>query len=926
MSQNFELIYEDNSSLIDSIVNKYRHVTGAELIFIKNKDKNKVFSVAFKTLPENDYGIAHILEHCVLCGSRRFDLKDTFNELASCSLFSYLNAMTFKDKTVYPIASIYEQEFKKLTEVYLDAVYNPNLRLETFLHEAWHYEINSNNTRVNGVVYSEMKSAFSNPIREIRSSLNKKLFPDSIYQYESSGVPEEVLKSSHNDLINFHKKYYCASNSFIYLYGDINDIEYYLKCFDFYLNSHNFNRKKIEIKTQKPLEEPVVFTRTYDFAGARKNFYGAGYVTGNILDLELLTSVAILNSYLSRTANAPLKKFLPSVKIYFESEILQPIYFILSENFNGSTEKFKNMLDKIFESIASQDLNKILIESCINNFEFDLRIMESQNRPKGLVINLLILDDWIHGGNILSRLDRIKILDNLREKLNSNYFNNIIKKCFVDNNHAAFICLMPNNRKVFDVNPERKDIDNYRLMKDFINTPEKNTKNIKLANIEKIDDKNNFLYIKDRSKNDIKIFHLDIDSNDIIYINIGFKTDSVPENLLGYLEILKETLVFLSLEKIHGENVLTIMNNIGNIKIDFDTFSKDNKNFTPMLIIRIKTLSKNINDIFNILDKILNSSNIGSRDIIKKVLIQKLFLMSNFFISKPVAIARQNAVAYFSQECKYRELVNGTNFYLSLKKIFSSFDETYDNIVENINIILNLIIDRNNAISHITCDNNIFNKIHDKIYELISKLDAKDYEKKLKLKLNNIASNQAFFTTSSINTNSLALQSNNDRASGKHLVLESFLNKNYLIQEIRVNGGAYDSACKFKNNILFFYSYADPNIKETFEKFKLSLNYVAEKNFSEKDLKKAIIGTINALDKPKTIENQAYISFSQCVSETTKENIELTRKEVISSNLQEIKEISFEIFKNSNEAKYCTIGSREKILENSKLFSQITKI
>jgi Zn-dependent M16 (insulinase) family peptidase len=293
------------------------------------------------------------------------------------------------------VASIYESEFKKLIDIYLDCVFDPELRLETFLHEGWHYENKKNNlSHVNGVVYSEMQSAFSNPIRETRDFLHKKLFPESIYRFESAGVPEEILKLTHQELLDFHKKYYCAENSYIYLYGDIKEFDYYLETIDLYLRAHNLNSKNnFEIIKQNKFSKPVLASRLYNFSSAKKNFYGSGFVIGDAFDLVLILSFEILNSYLTKTAGAPLKKFLPLAKTYYEYEMLEPVYFVLSENFNGSLDRFYSNVIKIFENIYSQGLNKVLLESCINNLEFELRTSSHKFRPKGLVLNLNILTD-----------------------------------------------------------------------------------------------------------------------------------------------------------------------------------------------------------------------------------------------------------------------------------------------------------------------------------------------------------------------------------------------------------------------------------------------------------------------------------------------------------------------------------------------------
>jgi Zn-dependent M16 (insulinase) family peptidase len=926
LNPNFSLQSAIELNAINSIGYVYYHTSGANLVFIKNNDKNKVFSITFKTPPENDKGCPHVLEHCTLCGSKNFPLKDTFSELVSSSLYTYLNAITFKDRTIYPVASIYDDEFKKLIDIYLDSVFNPLLRLETFLHEAWHYEQDKdNNTGIfNGVVYSEMKSSFSNPFRRARSFIHKKLFSNTSYQFEASGIPNDILKLTHEELILFYKKYYLPTNSFIYLYGDINDLNYYLDRFDFYLSQDNdYSKEKIILYKERDLNSQIIASTLYNFAGAKKNFYAAGYMISDALDLETRLAFNVINSYLSKTVGAPLKKFLPSVKTIYETDLLQPIYFVLSENFNGSTDKFMTTLKRIFAKIYSTGLNKLLLDSCINDLEFRLRSETHKYKPKGLVINLLILPNWIYGGNIFLALDRINILNSLREKVSQNYFDELVKKYLVFNNNSAFISLIPDSKKDLDIEVTQQDIDNFFVMQKFIKSKEINSRKIKLADInqEPVEFDEIVLYGN--------ILYLNLDTEGIIYLNFIFKTDSVEKNLLFELGLLCDVLVFVALENNTQvdpkTNAQIILNNLGHIKIDFE-IEDANDGYVPNLVLKIKLMPKNIRNIISVLNEIFTLKKFDAKDLIKKILIQKLNDMSNSFLIKSHEIVRDKIFSYCNDGFKYKDFVCGINFYFNLKDFVANFDDRYKDAIKNLKIVFNEVCTQENLTVLIACDSNNFNLIYPEINNIREKIKS---EPKIKFDyvFDNYLTNEGFFTTANINSNAMAILFEKKIIdSGKKYVLENFITKNYLTREIRINNGAYDTGCEFKNNFIYFYSSADPNINLTFEKFDLILDYIINYNFAKRDIKKAIISAINNFDRIKPIDNRISDAYSKYINGITQEKNYETRKEICDTKIDDLKNLAQEIKNNTKQIMLTTIGEREEVLNNKSLYTKIYRL
>lgn len=938
---NFILAKEKELSEINSVGYLYRHVnSGAEFIFIKNDDANKVFSVAFKTFPEDDKGTAHVLEHCILCGSKNFPMKDVFSEISLSCLYTYLNAITFKDKTVYPLASLYESELIKLIKIYLDCVFNPLLRLETFLHEAWHYENLADNINANGVVYSEMKSSFSNPVRETREFLYKELFYNTCYKYESAGIPKKILKLKYDDMVLFYKKYYCPENCFLYLYGDIKDINYYLSLFDEYLENKKGKNKDFLVKKQEGFLNPVLKHGVYDYCGANKKYFGVGFVVGDILNFKLEMAFEILNSYLTKTVGAPLKKFLPLVKTFFESEIYQPVYNILSENFNGSLEKFRDTIMQIFSRINNKGLEKILLKSCINNLEFSIRTEFNKNRPKGLIINFLILKSWIYGGNVFDRISRLEILNELRREIDSGYFERLIDKYILNNNHAAFVCLSPNSKNKFEFAIEQNDIRNAMLMKKFINSEEKYLNLIELPDLSLIKEKD-FDDIKECDEKNI--FYVELDTQEIVYLNFVFKTNCVQEKDLCYIGLLREILVFVAIEKEHGKNMQEILNNLGNIKLNFETREDENKKFVPMLSLKIKLALNNLNQIIDMIRGIFLLKDFDEDSLIEKLIEQKLMVMTNNFINKPRFFVVKKVLSYELDEFKYHDFVDGLEFYNFIKKIIADFkdDKKKNDVKEKLFDVYKLIFKRENLCVNIACENKIFNLVYAEIKKLIKALDTngkknifdkimfKDENSICKYKFDFYEKNQAYFNLAKVNTNALLIFLKGFKINGASKVFESFMNKIYLMREIRINNGAYDAGCKFKDNAVCFYSCADMNIGLSYKKFLLAADFVLNFDFEHDKnnyLKKAIVNAINILDKPKGFAELANYVFMRYLAKKNIDQAKRIRHEILNTSENDLKDIARIIRNNLSTRKVCTLGNREKIYSEQEWFSKIIKL
>mgnify|MGYP002588826132 FL=1 len=433
--------------------------TGARVMLIENSDENKVFNIAFRTPPKNSTGVAHILEHSVLCGSREFPLKDPFVELVKGSLNTFLNAMTYPDKTCYPVASCNDQDFQNLMHVYMDAVFYPNIyeHDEIFRQEGWSYNLESKEDALtyNGVVYNEMKGAFSSPDEVLEREIMNHLFPDTPYGCESGGDPKNIPDLSYENFLNFHRTFYHPSNSYIYLYGNM-DMEEKLAFLDeHYLSGFDALDVDSQIREQGEFAACQDVTLEYPVAeneGEEDNTYlSYNMVTGNTLDSQRNMAFEVLDYALLSAPGAPLKQALLDAGIgkdiygAYEDGILQPYFSVVAKGSNpDKKEEFVSIIRKVLTDIAENGIDKKAIEAGINYFEFRYREADFSSYPKGLMYSLDILGDWLYEeDHPFSQVQQLEVFEQLKKAVNEGYFEKLIRTYLLENPHGCVLTLVP---------------------------------------------------------------------------------------------------------------------------------------------------------------------------------------------------------------------------------------------------------------------------------------------------------------------------------------------------------------------------------------------------------------------------------------------------------------------------------------------------
>mgnify|MGYP002626244660 CR=1 FL=1 len=584
----FRLLKQQSVVEADSEAFEFVHEkTGARLFYLKNKDDNKVFSIAFRTPPKDDTGVAHIVEHSTLCGSRKYPLKEPFVELVKGSLNTFLNAMTYPDKTVYPVASRNDKDFQNLMDVYLDAVFYPAMYQtpEILMQEGWHYEIESPEEplRYSGVVYNEMKGALSSAEDLLGRQIMHSLFPDTAYGYESGGDPEAIPGLSQEMFLDFHRRYYHPSNSYIYLYGDL-DIDEKLAYLDEAYLSH-FERLEIdsEIRRQELFAEMRRITEFYPIGSEEelkeKTFLSLNFLTGDALDTKTLLGLEILEHALLRSPAAPLRKAIvdaglgKDVDSSLETEMLQPMFSMIV---NGSeeerTEQFYELVMATLKALRDQGIDQKLLQASLNLLEFRLREDDFGSSPKGLIYGLRSLRNWLYGGDPAESLRYEDIFQELKEGLGQGYFEELIDRYFLRNPHRTLLVFKPSRTMAAEREAEqekllaekkaslskeeiRQIIENTQKLKERQQAPEtpEALATIPILKLSDIRKESDVLPLEERMLQDAKVLFSELETKGIIYLTLYFDASRVPQEQLPYVYLLTNLLGNVDTETVAEE-------------------------------------------------------------------------------------------------------------------------------------------------------------------------------------------------------------------------------------------------------------------------------------------------------------------------------------------------------------------------------------
>ena len=935
--------------------------TKARLFLVSNDDENKVFCIGFRTPPDNDCGLPHILEHSVLCGSDKFPLKDPFVELVKGSLNTFLNAMTYPDKTVYPVASCNDKDFHNLMDVYMDAVLHPNIYKEEkiFRQEGWHYELESKDAPLiyNGVVYNEMKGAYSSPESILDSVTQKTLFPDTCYGKDSGGDPVHIPELSYEKFLDFHRTYYHPSNSYIYLYGDM-DMAEKLTCLDEeYLSHYEERPVDSRIREQKAFAEPVEREFSYSITEGESEedatYLSVNTVVGDDLDPKLYVAFQILEYTLLDAPGAPLKQALIDAGIGkdvmggYESGILQPYFSIIAKDANKEQKgEFLAIVKGTLRKLADQGINRKSLLAGMNYFEFKYREADYGSAPKGLMYGLQCLDSWLYDGDPMTHLCYQETFDFLKKEVENGYFEQLIRDYLLDNPFEAVIVVAPEKNltakedeklakklAAYKASLSEEELEKLvtatRELKEYQDTPStpEILAKIPLLKREDIEKKAETFFWKEKEEGGIKVLHHNFFTSGIGYLKVLFNTEVLPQEDLPYAGLLKSILGSISTEH-YSYSDLTSEIHLNSGGVDFSVTSypdlADPERFTGAFVASIRVLYDKLDFGFTILEEILNHSVFTDEKRLGEVIQETRSRAKMKLENAGHSTAVSRATSYFSATAYYNELTGGTAYYHFLEQLEKDYANKKGEIMARLQEVSRKLFTRANMLVNYTADDKGYEQLPQNLKLLADKLPQGSGEKHaFTHPVKNV--NEGLKTSAQVD---YVARCGNFRDAGLEYtgalkILQIILSYDYLWIQVRVKGGAYGCMSGFKRSgESFFVSYRDPHLRRTLEVYEGVPEYVRTFAADEREMTKYIIGTISGKDVPRTPQTQGALGRMAYFRGLTVEMLQKERDQILNATVEDIHALAPLIQAVLSDDQLCVVGSESAIEKAKDVFME----
>ncbi len=938
--------------------------TGARLTLLSNDDNNKVFYIGFRTPPEDSTGVAHIIEHTVLCGSKNFPVKDPFIELAKGSLNTFLNAMTYPDKTVYPVASCNDKDFQNLMHVYLDAVFYPNIYQEKkiFMQEGWHYDLADmeDDLTINGVVYNEMKGAFSSPDDVLDREVLNSLFPDTPYGTESGGDPDVIPDLTYEAFLDFHKKYYHPSNSYIYLYGDM-DMADKLEFIDQeYLSRFDALAVDSKIRMQKEFAAPKEIRKEYSIMeeeSEKSNTYLAyNAVVGDNLDRKLYIAFQVLDYALCSAPGAPLKEALIrqgiGKEIYstYDNGVMQPYFSIVAKGAEeDQKEEFVRVIENVLKEQAEAGIDRKALRAGLNYFEFKYRESDFGSYPKGLILGLQALDSWLYDdGKPFLHVEANETFGVLKEEAESGYYEDLIRKYLLDNAHKSILVLAPSKgmtsrkdaalqkklqewKKALGREELEEIVRQTRELEAYQEEPNSKEDLARIPLLEREDIKKEaepYINEEHKTSDGTLVLEHDIYTNGIAYLRFMFDIGQIPAELFPYIGVLKNVLGMVDTENYaygdlyHETNIKT-----GGISIVANTYidSQNMSEYKVMLEIKAKTLYENIGEAFRLVEEIALRSKFEDKKRLYDVIAELQSRMQAAMMSAGHSLAAVRALSYVSPTAAAAGQISGIPQYRLLEKLSERFEEEKEDLAEKLETLVRSIFRPENFMLDYTGEKKGLEEIDALVHSFQEKLftvpvEKESYQPELSKK------NEGYLTSAQVQYVCRAGNFIHKGLpyTGALKVLKVMMGYDYLWNRVRVKGGAYGCMCSFgKSGDSYFVSYRDPNLEKTVDVYEKAAEYIEGFEADERTMTQFVIGAVSDMDVPMTPAAKGLYSLTGYMTKLPFASVQKERDELLGATAEAIRGLAGHIRAFMEEDCLCVVGSEEKLKENSKMFERL---
>ncbi|MBC8375127.1 MAG: insulinase family protein [FCB group bacterium] len=956
----FKLVEKRFVKEVDAECLLFKHEqSGARLLKISNTDINKTFCITFKTVTESDAGTPHILEHSVLNGSKNFPVKSPFDILSKGSLNTFLNAMTGSDITLYPVSSMNDKDFRSLMHIYLDAVFNPLIYEDPHIleQEGWHHDLEhaDSNMTYKGVVYNEMKGAFSSPTRELGYLVDKQLFPDTPYRFSSGGYPAAIPTLTHDDFLNFHRKYYHPSNSYIFLYGD-GDTESELAFIDeHYLSKYSPSDQVVDIPLQPAFEAlrsaSGVYSATEESELEGNSYLSLSFVVGLSTDQLLGLGLRVLTQALFNNESAPVRLALQEAGIGKDvgawiDDLKQNVLHIQVQDANpDEAEKFKQVVFETLEKVASEGLDKVAITGILNRMEFNLR--EGNTPQKGLYYNQKALGSWFWADEPFSGLEYEKPLAAFKQALPSGYLEGLITESLVNNPHALLFTLNPkpglegeNDTRTntelaaykasLSSDEVTQLVDHTEMLVDYQkseDTPEA-LATIPLLDLEDINPEADWFIADESRVSRIPYLHFETFTNDISYIRLFFDLRVLREDQLPYAALLATLLGSIGTENYtFGELDNALDTHLGGFSTYLSTYlqNRDDDQLIPKFVLSTKAMSPEQAKVFDFSEEILRRSQLDDVDRIKDVLTRHHSRLSANVKRDGLGYARTRLFSYTTRAGMFRELTGGLEYYWFISDMVDNFDTKQDDLINELKNVSEMLFNKKNLIASTTCSDDAIK---------LFRAELKGFSKGLGRQkpvfqdwtLTSNSKNEGLMAASKVQ---YVLKGSDFTDlgyswDGKIKVLNQIISREWLKNQVRVIGGAYGGFARFSaTGQVYFGSYRDPNLTSTLENYARTPDFLATLDIDQKEMTRFIIGTISGMDRPQTPSQRGSTAVARYFTRLSQEQLQSERTAVLATSLEDVKSYEKMVADILENSPLCVYGNEDKLKQNKELFEKL---
>jgi len=948
----FELIREETIPEVRGRAFLFRHArTLAEVLSIENEDENKVFGITFRTPPGDSTGVAHILEHAVLCGSRKYPVKEPFVELLKGSLKTFLNAMTYPDKTCYPVASQNLQDFRNLIDVYLDAVFYPRVTPQTFQQEGWHYEVEGpdKSLRIVGIVYNEMKGSYSSPDHLLAQYSQESLFPDITYGLDSGGHPRHIPDLAYGQFKRFHETYYHPSNARIFFYGD-DRTEDRLRLLDGYLKT--FGRMDIDSKIplQPRFDRPRTLVRSYDpgqeAASRGKTMVTLNWLLPETLDPEILFATSVLSHVLIGTPGSPLRKALIDsglgedlAGVALENELRQ-MYFStgLKGLADAAADKVEPLILDTLKHLVQEGIDPRTVEASMNTIEFRLRENNTGSFPRGLALMLRSLTTWLYGGDPLAPIRFEAPLAALKERVSAGgCFESLILRHLCENPHRTTLVLKPvpgldarqeaeekarlvQVRGVMGEEGLRGVVEDANLLKRMQEAPDpaEALAAIPTLKLSDLPVRNKVVPILVQQGAGAQVLFHDLFTNGIVYLDLGLDLHLLPQDLLSYVPLFGRALVEMGTEQ---EDFVKLSQRIGHKTggIWPTTLSSavcGSRSAAAWLVLRGKAMIEQADDFLEILRDVLLKVRLDNRDRFRQMVLDEKAGAEAQLVPAGHGVVGTRLGARFHEAGWVAEQMGGVSYLFFLRQLAGDVDSNWPKVRGALEKVRQDLLNRSALVCNVTTDQRIWQAFEPRLSALLGQLPAgparvQPWSRKADSRFEGLTiPSQVNFVGKGANLYRLGYTFH-----GSAIVISRYLRTTWLWDRIRVQGGAYGGFCSFdrRSGTLSFLSYRDPNLLGTLANFDGACRFLRQAELSEQELTRSIIGAIGELDAYELPDAKGFSSMVRHLTGDTEEARQRMREEVLSTQASDFRAFAGVLEQFNASGQVVVMGSRESI-------------